>query len=142
MASFLAQFLNGLASASTLFLIASGLSLIFGVTRVVNFAHGSLYMVGVYVAYSAAGALGFWAAIAVAAVAVALLGGAIELAVLRPVYRRPELFQLLATFAVALVVKDACLSCGGPRTCSDRARPACATRSICSVRRCRATTCS
>jgi branched-chain amino acid transport system permease protein len=113
-ASFVAQFLNGLASASTLFLVASGLSLIFGVTRVVNFAHGSLYMVGLYVAYSAAASLGFWPALAVAAAVVALVGAAIELAVLRPVYRRPELFQLLATFAVALVVKDACLWIWGP----------------------------
>jgi branched-chain amino acid transport system permease protein len=113
-ASFVAQFLNGLASASTLFLIASGLSLIFGVTRVVNFAHGSLYMLGVYVAYSAAAHLGFWIAIAAAAIAVAAVGALIELAVLRPIYRQPELFQLLATFAVALVVKDACLWIWGP----------------------------
>jgi branched-chain amino acid transport system permease protein len=113
-ASFVAQFLNGLASASTLFLVASGLSLIFGVTRVVNFAHGSLYMLGVYVAYGAAGALGFWPAIAAAALAVAAIGALIELAVLRPIYRRPEIFQLLATFAVALVIKDACLRAWGP----------------------------
>jgi branched-chain amino acid transport system permease protein len=113
-ASFTAQFLNGLASASTLFLVAAGLSLIFGVTRVVNFAHGSLYMLGIYVGYSAAASLGFWPAIAVAAVAVGLLGAAIELALLRRIYRRPELFQLLATFAVALVVKDACLWIWGP----------------------------
>jgi branched-chain amino acid transport system permease protein len=112
--SFVAQFLNGLASASTLFLIASGLSLIFGVTRIVNFAHGSLYMLGIYLAYSAAAHLGFWIAIAAAAAAVALIGAAIELAVLRPIYRQPELFQLLATFGVALVVKDACLWAWGP----------------------------
>ncbi len=114
MASFVAQFLNGLASASTLFLVAAGLSLIFGVTRVVNFAHGSLYMLGVYVAYSAAASLGFWPAIAVAALAVAAVGAAIELLALRPIYRQPEMFQLLATFAVALVVKDACLWLWGP----------------------------
>jgi branched-chain amino acid transport system permease protein len=113
-ASFVAQFLNGLASASTLFLVAAGLSLIFGVTRVVNFAHGSLYMLGVYVAYSAASHLGFWPAIAVAAAAVAAIGAVIELAVLRPIYRQPEMFQLLATFAVALIVKDACLWLWGP----------------------------
>jgi branched-chain amino acid transport system permease protein len=113
-ASFVAQFLNGLASASTLFLVASGLSLIFGVTRVVNFAHGSLYMLGIYVAYSATAHLGFWIAIVAAAAAVAVVGAAIELAVLRPIYRHSELFQLLATFAVALVVKDACLWIWGP----------------------------
>ena len=54
LASFLIQTLNGLASASSLFLVAVGLSLIFGVTRIVNFAHGSFYMLGVYVAYSVA----------------------------------------------------------------------------------------
>jgi branched-chain amino acid transport system permease protein len=113
-ASFVAQFLNGLASASTLFLVAAGLSLIFGVTRVVNFAHGSLYMLGIYVAYSATAPLGFWVAIPAAAVAVGVIGAAVELAVLRPIYRRPEIFQLLATFAVALVVKDACLRIWGP----------------------------
>jgi branched-chain amino acid transport system permease protein len=112
--SFVAQFLNGLAGASTLFLVAAGLSLIFGVTRVVNFAHGSLYMLGVYVAYSAAAHLGFWIAIPAAALAVAAVGALIELAVLRPIYRQPEMFQLLATFAVALVVKDACLRLWGP----------------------------
>ena len=62
----LIQTLNGLASASSLFLVASGLSIIFGVTRVVNFAHGSFYMLGAYIAWSLvtrfapAGALGFW----------------------------------------------------------------------------------
>src|SRR3954466_10721601 len=114
MSALVLQILTGLASASTLFLVASGLSLIFGVTRVVNFAHGSLYMLGIYVAYSAAASLGFWPALAVAAIAVALVGAAVELAVLRPIYRQPELFQLLATFAVALVVKDACLWLWGP----------------------------
>jgi len=56
--SIVIQFLNGLASASTLFLIAVGLSLIFGVTRIVNFAHGSLYMLGLYLAYSLVDRLG------------------------------------------------------------------------------------
>ena len=64
-ASFFAQLLNGLAGASALFLVAAGLTLIFGVTRVVNFAHGSLYMLGAFIAYSLVaalprGPLGFW----------------------------------------------------------------------------------
>lgn len=72
---FLAQLLNGLAEASSLFLVAAGLSLIFGVTRLVNFAHGSLYMLGVYVAYAlveriGGGALGFWFGVLAAALAV------------------------------------------------------------------------
>jgi branched-chain amino acid transport system permease protein len=115
MASILAQFLNGLASASTLFLIAAGLSLIFGVTRIVNFAHGSLYMLGIYTAYSAvnafagAGPIGFWTGILVAALAVGVLGALIEILVLRRIYRAPELFQLLATFALVLIIKDLAL---------------------------------
>ncbi|HQU49652.1 MAG TPA: hypothetical protein PLM09_11090, partial [Casimicrobiaceae bacterium] len=58
LAGFVVQLLNGLAGASSLFLVAAGLSLIFGVTRIVNFAHGSFYMVGFYVAYSAVAWLG------------------------------------------------------------------------------------
>ena len=65
--AFLFQALNGLSTASGLFFVAAGLSLIFGVTRIVNIAHGSLYMLGTYIAYSFAtkigGALGFWGGI-------------------------------------------------------------------------------
>ncbi len=118
-ADLLAQLVNGLANASTLFLLASGLSLIFGVTRVVNFAHGSLYMVGTYSAIWLAerfggGGFGFWGAVLIAAVAVALLGAVMELAVLKRIYAAPELFQLLATFAVVLVIKDVALMVWGP----------------------------
>lgn len=113
------QFLNGLASASTLFLIAVGLSLIFGVTRIVNFAHGSFYMLGIYVAYSlvsrmGGSALGFWLSIVLAALVVAVVGLVVELVLLRRVYQAPELFQLLATFAVVLIVRDATLAIWGP----------------------------
>jgi branched-chain amino acid transport system permease protein len=119
MNSVVIQFLNGLASASTLFLIAVGLSLIFGVTRIVNFAHGSLYMLGIYVAYSfvtglGGGAPGFFAGVILAALVVGLAGAAIEIAVLRRVYHAPELFQLLATFALTLVIKDLALWVWGP----------------------------
>jgi len=114
---YLAQALSGLSHAATLFLVASGLSIIFGVTRIVNFAHGSLYMLGAYCAYSFSqmlmtrlGApLGFWSGIALAAVAVGLVGVAMEMALLRRIYHAPELFQLLATFGVVLVVQDATL---------------------------------
>lgn len=114
LSSFFIQTLNGLASASTLFLVAVGLSLIFGVTRIVNFAHGSLYMLGLYVAYSlierlGVTPLGFWGGILGAAVAVAVVGALIEMLVLRRIYHAPELFQLLATFALTLVIKDAVL---------------------------------
>lgn len=109
--SLLAQLLNGLADASAVFLIASGLSLIFGVTRIVNFAHGSFFMLGIYVAYSlvtklGGGAAGFWAWTIAAALIVGLLGAIVELTILRRIYKAPELFQLLATFALVLIFKD------------------------------------
>jgi branched-chain amino acid transport system permease protein len=110
----LLQFLNGLAGASSLFLVAAGLSLIFGVTRIVNFAHGSLYMLGMYVAVWAAGSLGFWAAVLVATATVALLGLVVETLLLRRIYRAPELLQLLATFALVLVIRDFALWAWGP----------------------------
>lgn len=109
----IAQLLTGLANAAALFLVASGLSLIFGVTRIVNFAHGSFYMLGAFVGYSAMqvlpGAIGFWASILVAGIVVGMIGVIVEICVLRPVYRAPELFQLVATFGVILVIQDLAL---------------------------------
>jgi branched-chain amino acid transport system permease protein len=110
----LLQFLNGLAGASSLFLVAAGLSLIFGVTRIVNFAHGSLYMLGMYLAVWLAERVGFWAAVPLAAAAVAVFGAFTEIALLRRIYRAPELLQLLATFALLLVIKDFTLWAWGP----------------------------
>ena len=133
MSFYLAQVLTGLASAATLFLVAAGLSLIFGVTRIVNFAHGSFYMLGAYLALTLVDRLGstplaFWSA--------PPAGRAHR----RPARRAardprpaahlqaPELFQLLATFGVILVVQDAALWLWGPEESADRARPACAGR--------------
>lgn len=119
LSSLFVQFLNGLAEASSLFLVAAGLSLIFGVTRIVNFAHGSLYMVGIYLAYTVVQSighspLGFWVALIAAALLVGALGALIEIILLRRIYRAPELFQLLATFALVLVINDATLWIWGP----------------------------
>jgi len=119
---FVAQILTGLANASSLFLVACGLSLIFGVTRIVNFAHGSLYMIGAYIGYSLTqflpnvlpAGLGFWSAIVLAGLAVGIVGVLIEILVLRPVYKAPELFQLVATFGVILVIQDLALLIWGP----------------------------
>ncbi len=112
------QLLNGLAQASSLFLVAAGLSLIFGVSRIVNFSHGSLFMVGIYLAYTLVAhlgaVLGFWPALLLAAALVGLIGAAIEITLLRRLYQSPELFQLLATFAVVLVIQDAVLWLWGP----------------------------
>ncbi len=118
LSGFVVQLLNGLAGASSLFLVSAGLSLIFGVTRIVNFAHGSFFMVGIYLAYTLvtrfAGTLGFWPALLCAAVLVGVLGAVVELTLMRRIYRAPELFQLLATFALVLVFKDAVLWLWGP----------------------------
>jgi branched-chain amino acid transport system permease protein len=112
--SILIQFLNGLASASSLFLVAAGLSLIFGVTRIVNFAHGSLFMLGMYLAVALAPQLGFWLSVPLAALAVAAFGALVEALLLRRLYGAPELLQLLATFALVLVIKDFTLWAWGP----------------------------
>ncbi|MBC8750308.1 ABC transporter permease [Paraburkholderia podalyriae] len=119
LSNLLVQLVNGLADASTLFLVAAGLSLIFGVTRIVNFAHGSFYMFGIYVAYSIASrfghtAGGFWLSVLAAALAVAVLGALVEIVVLRRIYQAPELFHLLATFAIVLIFRDAALWVWGP----------------------------
>src|ERR1700735_5307747 len=112
------QALDGLAAASGLFFVAAGLSLIFGVTRIINVAHGSFYMLGTYIAVTLAtrfdGALGFWGGIVASAVAVGIIGALIEILLLRRIYSAPELFQLLATFALLLVINDATLWLWGP----------------------------
>jgi branched-chain amino acid transport system permease protein len=116
----LIQTLNGLASASSLFLVASGLSIIFGVTRIVNFAHGSFYMLGAYIAVTVIAALGgqdgfsFWGGILLAACMVAVIGALVEIVILRRIYAAPELFQLLATFGVVLMIQDITLYVWGP----------------------------
>jgi branched-chain amino acid transport system permease protein len=108
------QALNGLASASSLFIIASGLTLVFGVTRIVNFAHGSLYMLGMYLAVWLSEPLGFWPSVAAAALLVGLAGALVEIGILRRLYRAPELLQLLGTFALVLMIRDFALWAWGP----------------------------
>jgi branched-chain amino acid transport system permease protein len=115
---FVVQLLSGLASAASLFLVASGLSLIFGVTRIVNFAHGAFFMLGAYLAFTFtdrfSGPLGFWGGMVLAAVLVGLLGALFEILLLRRIYPAPELFQLLATFGATLVVQDVVVLIWGP----------------------------
>jgi branched-chain amino acid transport system permease protein len=118
----LVQALSGLASASSLFIIASGLTLVFGVTRIVNFAHGSFYMLGAYVAVTIVPWLLqiersptlFFAGVLISACVVGVLGVLMEILLLRRIYKVPELFQLLATFGVVLMVQDAVLYIWGP----------------------------
>src|SRR5690606_36101910 len=113
--------------AASLFLVASGLSIIFGVTRIVNFAHGAFYMIGAYLAYTLterfAGTFGFWAGILLAALVVAAIGVIVEMLLLRRIYRSPELFQLLATFGLTLMVEDLVVLIWGPDDLLGRRAP-------------------
>lgn len=109
----LSQLRSGLTTAMIMFLIASGLSLIFGVLKIINFAHGSMYMIGAYVAWNMTlklgnSFLGFWGAVLIAASAVALLGYVVERCLLQFMYKREELYQLLFTYALVLILSDGC----------------------------------
>jgi branched-chain amino acid transport system permease protein len=127
MAFYFVQFLTGLASAASLFLVASGLSIIFGVTRIVNFAHGAFYMLGAYVAFTLterfSGAIGFWGGIFAAGLIVAAVGVLVEMVLLRRIYHAPELFQLLATFGLTLMVEDLVVLIWGPSDLLGRRAP-------------------
>lgn len=112
------QILNSIFYAAVLFLIAAGLSLIYGVMRIVNLAHGSLYALGAYVTAWAVGAVfgatavgsltlaGQLLLIPIGAFAVAAVGAVIEPTLLRPLYRRPEEYVLLITFGLLMVLED------------------------------------
>jgi branched-chain amino acid transport system permease protein len=112
------QILNGFAEASSLFLVAAGMSIIFGVTRIVNFAHGSFFMLGAYIASTListmGGAMWFWPSLLLAGIAVALIGLLVEVTLLRRIYHAAELTQLLATYAIMLIVQDIVLYLWGP----------------------------
>ena len=117
------QFLGGLTTAMFLFLIASGLSLVFGVMRVLNFAHGSFYMLGAYLAWQGVQWLAplvesFWLAALFAALAVAVLGGLVERLLLRHMYGKEELYQLLLTYALVLILGDSAKAIWGTQQLS------------------------
>lgn len=100
------QLTSALITGLILFLVASGLSLIFGVMGVLNFAHGSLYMLGAYFSYSLLGLGSFGLAVPVAALGVAVVGVALERLFIRHIFRAPLLYQLLLTYAFILVFDD------------------------------------
>lgn len=106
----LVQFISGLTMATLLFLVASGLTLIFGVGNVFNFAHGSFYMLGAYFAYFAVSSwhTNFWTATLVAALGAGALGMLAELLFLRRIYGRTEEggFQILLTYCFILIIDD------------------------------------
>jgi branched-chain amino acid transport system permease protein len=117
----LPQALNALFYASILFLIASGLSLVYGVMRIVNMAHGNLYALGAYVAAWVIGLVAAQLPVSVlfillltGAAAAALAGALLEPSLLRPLYRRAEEYQLLMTFGLLLILEDVMRLLWGP----------------------------
>jgi len=107
---FVSQLLSGLTSAMTLFLVASGLTLIFGVVNVFNFAHGSFYLLGAYFAYQAVAVsgTGFWEGVVLATLGAGMAGAAMEYVFLRRIYGRPGEagFQILLTYSFILILDD------------------------------------
>src|SRR5690242_3894172 len=104
---FLIQVLNGIQYGLLLFLVASGLTLVFGIIGIINLAHGSFYMVGAYIAFSLVRATGtLWLAILIGLPLTMILGVALELAFFRPLYRRDHLYQVLLTYGLILVLEE------------------------------------
>ena len=109
------QMVNGIVSGMILALVASGLTLIFGIMDVINFAHGELFMLGAYVGTTVLAASGnFWLALAAAAVTIGLLGAGIQVTTLRPLLGRDPLTTILATFGISLVLQNYALWQFGP----------------------------
>jgi branched-subunit amino acid ABC-type transport system permease component len=111
---FLFILINGLSQGMVLFIVASGLSLVFGVLRVINFAHGSLYMIGAFLAFSLStllpteSMLSFLVLMLLVPPAIALVGLGLEIPLFRRIYKKEHLLQLLLTYAVLLILDDAC----------------------------------
>lgn len=104
---FLIQILNGVQEGLLLFLVASGLTLVFGIMGIINLAHGSFYMLGAYLAFSFAEATGnFWLALLIAVPLAVLLGLTLEMVLFRPLYRRDHLYQVLLTYGLILVLDE------------------------------------
>jgi branched-chain amino acid transport system permease protein len=115
------QVLSGLSVGMFLFLVSVGMSLIFGVTRIVNLAHGSFYMVGAYFMVSIIEFLperpwAFWVALLLAPLGVGAMGAIIEATLLRLIYHREPLLQLIITFGLLLVIGTLVLLVWGPDT--------------------------
>ena len=109
------QTVNGIVTGMILALVASGLTLIFGIMDVVNFAHGELFMLGAYVGVIVMAATGnFWVALILSTLTVALIGAALQITTLRPLIGRDPLTTILATFGISLVLQNYALWQFGP----------------------------
>jgi branched-chain amino acid transport system permease protein len=103
----IAQVLNGLVFGGLLYVVAVGLVLIFGLRRVVNFAHGSLFMIGAYVGFATAAFSNFWVGLIASVVVLATLGALLDVGVFRPLQRKDHLATVLVTFGLSMVLEDA-----------------------------------
>lgn len=109
------QTINGIVTGMILALVASGLTLIFGIMDVVNFAHGELFMLGAYIGVIVLASTGsFWMALVIATLIVAILGGAMQVLTLRPLIGRDPLNTILATFGISLILQNYALWQFGP----------------------------
>ncbi|MCG5241289.1 branched-chain amino acid ABC transporter permease [Azospirillum doebereinerae] len=113
---FLIQILNGLVYGGLLFIVSVGLVLIFGLRRVVNFAHGSLFMIGAYVGFSISLVAGFWVGIVGAAVALAIAGALLDVSVFRPLRGQDPIATVLVTFGLLLILEDLANTVWGKET--------------------------
>lgn len=96
--------LNAITLSALLVMLASGLAMIFGLRRIMNFAHGALYMLGAYIAYSLAGQLGFWPSLVIVPLILAVAGAVLEFGIFRPLRKRSELDVALITYGFSLVI--------------------------------------
>src|ERR1700681_5118351 len=109
------QTVNGIVTGMILALVASGLTLIFGIMDVVNFAHGELFMLAAYVGVIVVASTGnFWRGLVASALIVAIIGAAIQIVTLRPLIGRDPLNTILATFGISLVLQNYALWQFGP----------------------------
>ena len=112
---FIGQVVIGISLAANLFLVASGLTIIFGLLRLINFAHASLYALGAYFCFTVSGLTNdYWTGLASGCVVTMLLGAAIEVGLLRRIYKSEHILQLLLTFALILVFTDLTKLIWGP----------------------------
>ena len=112
---YLFQILNGLGLGMIYFLIAVGLTIIFGLLNFVNFAHGAFFLLGAYICYTAVSLTGnFWLALLIAPLVVAALAWVIERLLIQRIYHLPHMFQILVTLGIALIIQEASVMIWGP----------------------------
>lgn len=113
--TYLFQMLNGVGLGMLYFLLAVGLTIIFGLLQFVNFAHGAFYLLGAYLTYDLAGrGVNFWLAMLLAALIVAIVAGAVEAVLLRRIYKLPHTFHILVTVGIALFIQELVIILWGP----------------------------